>query len=103
MCSSSLNPFTTNNILVRGTAALATGGLSEVGRAGVRAMTPKDPPPLPGLPPPPAAMRTPEVPRRRNNSSTGPVAASANSTVLTGALGVDPSTQNVGRTLLGGA
>ena len=103
MCSTSLNPLTSNNLLVRGATAFATFGGSEAARKVASAMKPPEMPPLPGLPPPPAAALTPDIPRRRNQNSTGPVAASANNTVLTGALGVDPATQNIGRTMLGGA
>lgn len=102
MCSPEINPLQSNNLIVRGVAAGATMGGSEALRAGVRAMTPRMPglPALPGIEPGTQSERAPDIkPPKRKNDDSSPVGR----TVLSGALGVDPSKLNLGRTALGGA
>ncbi len=102
MCSPNINPLSSNNVIVRGVAAAATMGASEVARAGVKAMTPKMPqlPAMPGIEPGTQSERAPDIkPPKRKADDGSPVGR----TVLSGALGVDPSKLTLGRTALGGA
>jgi hypothetical protein len=103
MCSPNLNPLSSNNLIVRGVAAGVTMGGSELARAGYQAMKPPkmpDLPSLPGIEPGTQSARAPDIkPPKRKNDDASP----AGRTVLTGALGIDPSRLSLARTTLGGA
>ena len=102
MCTTDINPFTSNNLLVRGAGAFVSFGGTEAYRARKSWLPDKpDPPLMPKLPPSPREARAPDIPPpKRNKNSDG--TPSVGNTVLTGALGVDPSRLNIGRTALGG-
>lgn len=97
MCSSNLNPFSTNNIIVRGALAGATMGGSELLRAGYQASKPPPAPTLPSMPEAPQSERAPTIAVPKRRTQKGPVVASPTSTTLTGPLGIDPAQLVIGR------
>jgi hypothetical protein len=103
MCTSDLNPFSSNNILVRGTLAAATMGGSELARKSYQAAKPPPAPSLPALPEPPQAAqgeRAPTIAAPKRKPTKGAATPSPTSTALTGPLGIDPSQLIIGRNAL---